>query len=380
MKTADLIPLILLELNTGDKYGFELTKAVETKSRGKIVIKQPTLYTLLKKLEKSKFISSYWMDSDIGGKRHYYKLTENGKLQVSTLPSYESLVASALADENIIEIDPFAVEQLKKELKVSIMDALVAAPNEPTNSVLPSNEVFSNNELDNSTTLDLTMDNLDILKHEIENNQQNFAENESVSKFTTVRAVYAPKADVMQSQNMSISLDAPNSPKMVTVDDVKFVDYVNFKQSKEYRQNKAISKRMLTQALLTSISLMAVSLLCLLITNFTGRSAWFYTCFISSGLISLCYPVFVAFKLKSIRSNNTTLHNPNISQKFIVSLLVVLIVLIISIMVSLNVDANSISELIGINNFANLYAPVLMSCVAIINVFVNYILFVKKIK
>ena len=57
MKTADLIPFILLELNDCDKYGFELTKNIETKSGGQIVIKQPTLYTLLKKLEKSKFIA-----------------------------------------------------------------------------------------------------------------------------------------------------------------------------------------------------------------------------------------------------------------------------------------------------------------------------------
>ena len=39
MKTADLIPLILLELNECDKYGFELTKSIETKSKGKIIIK-----------------------------------------------------------------------------------------------------------------------------------------------------------------------------------------------------------------------------------------------------------------------------------------------------------------------------------------------------
>ena len=87
MKTADLIPFILIELNECDKYGFELTKNIETKSHGKILIKQPTLYTLLKKLEKSKFISSYWQDSEIGGKRHYYKLTENGRLQGGNLQS-----------------------------------------------------------------------------------------------------------------------------------------------------------------------------------------------------------------------------------------------------------------------------------------------------
>jgi DNA-binding PadR family transcriptional regulator len=32
MKTADLIPFILIELNEKDKYGFELTKSIESKS------------------------------------------------------------------------------------------------------------------------------------------------------------------------------------------------------------------------------------------------------------------------------------------------------------------------------------------------------------
>ena len=104
MKTADLIPFILLELNDGDKYGFELSKNIETRLGGQIEIKQPTLYTVLKKLEKSKFISSYWQDSEIGGKRHYYKLTSNGKSQVATLPSYDFLTEN-LSNEGDVQYD-----------------------------------------------------------------------------------------------------------------------------------------------------------------------------------------------------------------------------------------------------------------------------------
>ena len=104
MKTADLIPLILIELADGDKYGFELTKSIEDKSNRQIQIKQPTLYTVLKKLEKSKFISSYWQDSEIGGKRHYYKITENGRAQIATLPSFSVCIENIL-NEDQQEID-----------------------------------------------------------------------------------------------------------------------------------------------------------------------------------------------------------------------------------------------------------------------------------
>ena len=71
--------IILKVLSTGDKYGFEICKEVEEKSGGAYELKQPTLYSCLKRLEGQKLISSYWEDSDIGGKRHYYKLTDLGK-------------------------------------------------------------------------------------------------------------------------------------------------------------------------------------------------------------------------------------------------------------------------------------------------------------
>lgn len=94
MKTTDLIPLILHQLIEGDKYGYDIVKKIEDDSNGAINIKQPTLYSLLKKLEQNQFITSYWEDSEIGGKRHYYKITANGKAQADTYPTYESLIAS----------------------------------------------------------------------------------------------------------------------------------------------------------------------------------------------------------------------------------------------------------------------------------------------
>lgn len=71
--------IILKILSSGDKYGFEICKEVEERSSGLYELKQPTLYSCLKRLESQKLISSYWEDSDIGGKRHYYKLTDLGK-------------------------------------------------------------------------------------------------------------------------------------------------------------------------------------------------------------------------------------------------------------------------------------------------------------
>ncbi len=101
MKTTDLIPLILYQLADGDKYGYEIVKQIEDATSGTVIIKQPTLYSLLKKLEQGKFISSYWQDSEIGGKRHYYKLTDNGRAQLDTYPSFEQLVNEINQDDEI---------------------------------------------------------------------------------------------------------------------------------------------------------------------------------------------------------------------------------------------------------------------------------------
>lgn len=69
---------ILKTLINGDKYGYEIIKEVEEYSEGKIVLKQPSLYSSLSRFEEKGIVSSYWGDSDIGGRRHYYHLTDVG--------------------------------------------------------------------------------------------------------------------------------------------------------------------------------------------------------------------------------------------------------------------------------------------------------------
>ncbi len=70
---------ILECLIAGDKYGYEIIKEVEEKTNGKVVLKQPSLYSSLRRFESKGYISSYWGDSDIGGRRHYYSITETGR-------------------------------------------------------------------------------------------------------------------------------------------------------------------------------------------------------------------------------------------------------------------------------------------------------------
>jgi PadR family transcriptional regulator PadR len=71
--------IILCVLCEGDNYGYEIIKAISKKSHGKYELKEPSLYTSLKRLESQKLIESYWGDESQGGRRKYYKVTTSGK-------------------------------------------------------------------------------------------------------------------------------------------------------------------------------------------------------------------------------------------------------------------------------------------------------------
>lgn len=101
--------IILKILFDGDKYGYEICKEVEERSNGTYELKQPTLYSCLKRLEDKGFISSYWEDSDIGGKRHYYKLTDSGKEEYNK-NQQEWIKSRSIIDELISDAPKSAPE------------------------------------------------------------------------------------------------------------------------------------------------------------------------------------------------------------------------------------------------------------------------------
>ncbi|MGN1227591.1 MAG: PadR family transcriptional regulator [Christensenellales bacterium] len=102
---------ILKALENGEKYGYEIIEMVKQLSNNKLEIKQATLYTNLKKLEQKKYINSYWKDSEIGGKRHYYYITDNG------LKYLKELDINFTTPKEIIKDEP------AKEKNVEIIDS-----------------------------------------------------------------------------------------------------------------------------------------------------------------------------------------------------------------------------------------------------------------
>ncbi|MBP3431701.1 MAG: helix-turn-helix transcriptional regulator [Clostridia bacterium] len=101
--------LVLDSLSHGSKYGLEIIEYISTKTGGNYLMKKPTLYSCLTRMEKKGLVSSsYWGESTMGGKRHYYTITNDGKKTLEELTvefanaTYESEDAPAAKTEDTI--------------------------------------------------------------------------------------------------------------------------------------------------------------------------------------------------------------------------------------------------------------------------------------
>jgi PadR family transcriptional regulator, regulatory protein PadR len=71
--------IVLRILLDGDSYGYEIYKTILEKSEEQYELKEATLYSSFRRLEKEGCITSYWGDETLGGRRKYYKITSLGK-------------------------------------------------------------------------------------------------------------------------------------------------------------------------------------------------------------------------------------------------------------------------------------------------------------
>lgn len=71
--------IILNILRQGDSYGYEIYKKIIALSDNQYELKEATLYTAFRRLEKDELIVSYWGDESQGGRRKYYRMTELGQ-------------------------------------------------------------------------------------------------------------------------------------------------------------------------------------------------------------------------------------------------------------------------------------------------------------
>lgn len=71
--------IVLGTLMNRDCYGFEIYNTILDRTAEKYELKETTLYSSYKRLEKDGFITSYWGDETLGARRKYYHITEKGR-------------------------------------------------------------------------------------------------------------------------------------------------------------------------------------------------------------------------------------------------------------------------------------------------------------
>jgi PadR family transcriptional regulator, regulatory protein PadR len=89
--------IVLGVLRGGDRYGFEIYKAIRDATGGDREIKEATLYAAYRRLEKDGLVESDWGDETQGGRRKYYRITDAGRAV------YKSNVAAWVATRAIID-------------------------------------------------------------------------------------------------------------------------------------------------------------------------------------------------------------------------------------------------------------------------------------
>ncbi len=71
--------IILGLLRTNDRYGYEICRIVREKSGGEYELKEPSMYSTIRRLESQRLIEAYWGDESQGARRKYYRITAAGQ-------------------------------------------------------------------------------------------------------------------------------------------------------------------------------------------------------------------------------------------------------------------------------------------------------------
>ena len=75
--SAELLVLSLLEGR--QRHGYEISKLIETRSKGAVRFRVASLYPLLYRLEDRGYIQGRWVEKDGERRKRYYRLTPAGR-------------------------------------------------------------------------------------------------------------------------------------------------------------------------------------------------------------------------------------------------------------------------------------------------------------
>ena len=77
--TGTVEMLILQVLLPEPTYGYQITQEVLDRSKGYFELKEGSLYPALHRLEHQNLLESYWIETESGRRRKYYRITTAGR-------------------------------------------------------------------------------------------------------------------------------------------------------------------------------------------------------------------------------------------------------------------------------------------------------------
>jgi DNA-binding PadR family transcriptional regulator len=80
---ASATPLVLAILTEGESYGYAILGRVSELSDGQLRWTDGMLYPLLHRLERLGHVETRWRTSDVGRRRKYYRITRQGRRQLT---------------------------------------------------------------------------------------------------------------------------------------------------------------------------------------------------------------------------------------------------------------------------------------------------------
>ena len=244
--------IILRSLLNEDKYGLEILNEIKEKSQGLYTLKQPTLYSCLKRLEKLGYISSYKGATSNGAQRVYYTLSEAGKNFVLT-DQYQweysrTIIDNLLSDK---KYDPNTAPPFDASSLRPMTKRQPAAPTTPK-PYQPIGDALLEESYDDVESDDGAVALADLAPKSEADNQNNTAPTRPQANSQPQNS--APNAHSNSFEN-SFSFDTPRQnkpetivlPEMPTLNENTNVNYISSFENLYSRSNSTVVEHVAVQ-------------------------------------------------------------------------------------------------------------------------------------
>lgn len=220
--------IVLNALSEKDGYGYDILNYIHTKTEGHYEMKQSSIYSVLKRLEKSGYVSSYAGGEETNGaKRRYYTLTNQGKEVLENEKKEWSYTRTLI--NNLVSSDAFDLKNDTPPFKPSDLRPLtkrinVSQLNEESDQEEPAvafpvadsaEEDFVDEKSETKEKYEKTV-NIDT--NDIDKKQEIFSRLITTSETIAAKNIVEPKIKIANSINSAT--DNLYSQKQNTVDKV----------------------------------------------------------------------------------------------------------------------------------------------------------------